>query len=430
MDLRPRAAVLGAAPRPRRLLGAPLVKRDRSLVILAAVAALLAALIWWDRRRPTTDEQNRERDHLVPGFARAAASEIAIERGGGGAVTRLRHEDAVVDRRPAAPSRRRRRRRVAPGRPRVRPRRAPHRQRRRRYAHQARPRHPRVTIKVANHVLRLGGDDPSRGVYVLRDGDPDALVVERRLVETAGIDPRLWISMRPTLTNPAKRDRLATGAWAIERKGGWRVAARSSRAPPTPRSMRWCSRSRAPRRPPRRLVRLQRRHASQPSTAPRRRSSAGAGRPQRRCLPAIPRHGSQPPRRPRRRPTTSAACSRCGSTTSSPPTSARCRCAARPVPGASPRRSPPPGPPATRRSAPRSSRSSPPRPQLLRRPARGAAVKLRLATSDDDVTVDLAGDHARRAGETITLDLAAAPTITLDATRLRAAGPDLGASPF
>jgi hypothetical protein len=63
-------------------------------------------------------------------------------------------------------------------------------------------------------------------------------------------------------------------------------------------------------------------------------------------------------------------------------------------------------------------------------PPAAGAVKLRLATADDDITVAVAGDRARRTGETITLDLAAAPTITLDATRLRAAARDLGAIPF
>src|SRR5439155_7615847 len=75
----------------------------------------------------------------------------------------------------------------------------------------------------AGHVLRVGGDDPSRSVYALRDAEPDALVVERRLAETADIDPRLWISTRPTLADPGEAKELATAEWTIARTGGWRV---------------------------------------------------------------------------------------------------------------------------------------------------------------------------------------------------------------
>ncbi|HEX8952320.1 MAG TPA: hypothetical protein VF945_10775, partial [Polyangia bacterium] len=66
------------------------MKRQGSLVALGVAAVVVAALVWLDQRRPTTEEAGRQRQHLVPGFDRARATELEIERRG--AVTRLRHE--------------------------------------------------------------------------------------------------------------------------------------------------------------------------------------------------------------------------------------------------------------------------------------------------------------------------------------------------
>src|SRR5262249_45112828 len=87
------ATAVGARPRRRRLLGAPLVKRNRVLYLLAGACALLAALLWWDRRRPSTAEQQREGAHVLPmfdRFARAAAPTVEIDRDG--TITRLVHD--------------------------------------------------------------------------------------------------------------------------------------------------------------------------------------------------------------------------------------------------------------------------------------------------------------------------------------------------
>jgi hypothetical protein len=53
-------------------------------------------------------------------------------------------------------------------------------------------------------------------------------------------------------------------------------------------------------------------------------------------------------------------------------------------------------------------------------PLAGAGTRLRLATRDDDVTVAVDGARARRAGETVTLELASSPSLSFDAGRLRA----------
>jgi uncharacterized protein DUF4340 len=198
------------------------VRKRGSLVVLAAVAALVAVLVWWDRRRPTTDESARERQHLVPGFDRARATELAIERRG--VTTRLRHEASgwwIV-----GPPRRRAddgavesllgvlefgtvERRIADVDGAL--------------AAKLGLQNPRVIVRVEGHVLRVGGDDPSRGVYVTRDDEPGALVVEHRLIETADLDPRLWMSMRLTLSSPSEARKVAFG-WTLERQaGGWRV---------------------------------------------------------------------------------------------------------------------------------------------------------------------------------------------------------------
>ena len=81
---------------------------------------------------------------------------------------------------------------------------------------------PRVLVRVLGHTLRIGGDDPSRNVYVARDDEPGALVAEHRLVETADLDPRLWMSMRATLNAPSEARTIGFG-WTLERRGSWRV---------------------------------------------------------------------------------------------------------------------------------------------------------------------------------------------------------------
>ena len=122
--------------------------------------------MWIDRRRPSHRRgRTRQRQQLLPAFDRESATEIEIERRG--AVTRLRHEasgwwlvgpprrraddDAVesllsvleygeVDRRIGDVDASMRAKLGLD--------------------------RPRVTVRVAGHTLRIGGDDPSRAVYV------------------------------------------------------------------------------------------------------------------------------------------------------------------------------------------------------------------------------------------------------------------------
>ncbi len=199
------------------------MRRGRTVFVLAAVAVLLAVAVWLDARRPSTDEQRHERARLLPGFDRAAATTIEIERAG--AVTRLRHEasgwwlaelhrradDGNVEALLGALEYGELERRVAPVDAAL--------------WHTLGLDRPRVVVRVAGHTLAVGNDDPARGVYVRRDGEPAALVAEHRLVETADLDPRLWRSLRLTLVEPADAARLAAGPWALERRAGWRVTA-------------------------------------------------------------------------------------------------------------------------------------------------------------------------------------------------------------
>jgi hypothetical protein len=197
------------------------VKRQGSLVALGVAAAAVAALVWLDQRRPSTDESTRERQHLVPGFDRARATEIDLERSGGGAGVALRHEASgwwIV-----GPPRRRADDTAVESLLAV----LEYSEIERRLDHvDAKLREklglatPRVILRVEGHTLRIGGDDPSRGVYVERDGD--VVVAERRLIETAGIDPRLWLSMRVTLRDPSEARAIAFG-WKLEHGAGWRV---------------------------------------------------------------------------------------------------------------------------------------------------------------------------------------------------------------
>ena len=198
------------------------MKRNRSLALLAAVAVVMAALVWWDRRRPSTEEAARQHERILPGFDRAAATEITVDRAG--VTTQLRHEasgwwlvaprrradDGAVEALLAVLEEGQIERRLAVVD-------EPLRQRLGLAA-------PRARVHVAGRTLTIGGDDPSRGVYLMRDGEPGALVAEHRLVETADLDPRLWRSMRLGLREPADAARLAYGeSWALERRGGWRV---------------------------------------------------------------------------------------------------------------------------------------------------------------------------------------------------------------
>jgi hypothetical protein len=198
------------------------VKRQWTLVALGVAAALVAVLIWLDQRRPSTEEATRQRQHILPGFERARATEIEIERPT--PATKLRHEetgwwivgpprvradDTAVDsllavleygeiERTIKNVDAKLREKLGLG-------------------------VPRVILRVEGHTLRIGGDDPSRGVYVERDDDRDVYVAERRLIETAGIDRRLWLSMRLTIAAPDNAKQIATDAWTLENVGGWHV---------------------------------------------------------------------------------------------------------------------------------------------------------------------------------------------------------------
>lgn len=198
------------------------MKRHATLLVLSAVAALVAALLLWDRGRPASDEAARAQEKLLPSFDRAAATELTIERGA--VSTALRHEaggwytttphrradDAAVEGLLGA---------------------LEYGQIARRIGHvDAATRaelgldHPRVVVRVAGHTLRIGGEAPARAVYVQRDDEPDALVADHRLVETADLDPSLWRSLRLTLSDPLEAARVAYGPWAAERRNGWRIA--------------------------------------------------------------------------------------------------------------------------------------------------------------------------------------------------------------
>lgn len=203
------------------------MKRQGSLIALGVAAAVVAALVWLDQRRPSTEEASRQRQHLVPAFDRARATELEIDRRG--ATTKLRHEaSGWWATSSGGPPRRRaddsavesllsvleygeidRRITKVDGALRAKLGLDP----------------PRVTVRVAGHTLRIGGDDPSHGVYVLRDDDPAVLVAEHRLVETADLDPRLWMSMRVTLRDPTEARAIACSGWTLTRSPGWRVTA-------------------------------------------------------------------------------------------------------------------------------------------------------------------------------------------------------------
>ncbi|MDB4965543.1 MAG: hypothetical protein JWN44_1232 [Myxococcales bacterium] len=404
------------------------MKRDRSLVILAAVAALLSAFIWWDRQKPTTDERQRDRDHLLPGFARATATEIAIERKG--AVTRLRHEanwwiegpprrradDDNVEALLAVLEFGRVERRI--GHPDA------------ATLTKLGLDHPRAIVKVAGHTLRLGGDDPSRGVYLVRDDEPDALVVERRLAETADVDPRLWISMRPTLTDPSEAKQLATDDWALERKGGWRITrpvvtrAADAKVDALVQALQ--------------RVRAQRLDDPCAADGGIHFSIDGAAQALVRGPLVLRGDGACLQFRPTDLNLLSTPAATYYERRLFPlrlddvvaadlgPLSLRREAGVWRI--TAPLAAAGPASDEAVRAALEPLLVAEARSFSAAPPAAGA-TRLRVATRDDDIIVAVDGNRARRAGETVTLDLATAPAITLDATRLRAAAADLGATP-
>lgn len=198
------------------------MKRQGSLIALGVVAAGVAALVWLDQRRPSTEESQRERQHIVPNFDRARATELELDRRG--ATTKLRHEasgwwlvgpprrradDTAVESLLAVLEYGTIDRRIA----------TVDASLRNKLGLDA----PRVVVRVQGHTLRIGGDDPSHGVYVARDDEPAALVAEHRLVETADLDPRLWMSMRPTVRDPSEAKSIGNGTWLLAHERGWLV---------------------------------------------------------------------------------------------------------------------------------------------------------------------------------------------------------------
>jgi hypothetical protein len=186
--------------------------------------ALVAAVVLLDRTRPSTDEAAHARRRILPGFARAQATRIEIARRDGRTLS-LAHESSgwwLT---------------------------APHRRaddnavesllavlefgqvERRASDHDAEARRrcglepPLVIVRAADHVLRIGGDGPARGVYLVRDDQQEVLVAEHRLVEAADRDPALWRSLQPTLSDPAQASRLGFGEWMLARDRGWQVTA-------------------------------------------------------------------------------------------------------------------------------------------------------------------------------------------------------------
>ncbi len=200
------------------------MKRRGSLVALGLAAAVVAALVYWDARRPTTDEANRARQHILPGFERANATEVEVERRNTPA-TKLRHEasgwwivsgdkrlradDSAVDSLLAVLEYGEVERRIDHADATLRA--------------TLGVNAPNVIVRVEGHTLRIGNDDPSRGVYVARDDEPGVIVAERRLIETADIDPRLWLSMRLTIADPAEAKEISTAGTTLTRDGVWRV---------------------------------------------------------------------------------------------------------------------------------------------------------------------------------------------------------------
>jgi hypothetical protein len=196
------------------------VKRGRALPLFGAAAALVAAALWLDRGRPGTDEAQRERAALLPGFDATRAARVELRRGADG-VTLVKEggawwvaaphvraetgrvesllgalEGAAVERRVAADART--------------------------LGLEA----PRVTLIVDGHRLRLGADDAAgRGVYLARDDEREALLVDRHLLETSDVASDAWRARRLCVDGVSGAVRLAWGPWALVRDAGgvWRL---------------------------------------------------------------------------------------------------------------------------------------------------------------------------------------------------------------
>jgi hypothetical protein len=198
------------------------VRRNATLIGLAVVLALLAGLALLDRTRPSSDQAAHTRRRILPDFVRAQASHIELARRDGRKVTlvheatgwwlaepRRRADDDAVEALLAVLEfgQVERRATVADA------------EARKRFGLDP----PLVTISVGAHVLRVGEDGPVHGVYLLRDDDREVLVAEHRLVEVADRDPQLWLSLRVTLSDPLAARQLATDTWTLTRERGWRV---------------------------------------------------------------------------------------------------------------------------------------------------------------------------------------------------------------
>lgn len=198
------------------------MKRYRTLVVLVLLLAVLGALALLDRRRPSTDEAAHLRGRILPAFARAQTTRIELARRDGRTVA-LRHEasgwwlsdprrradDATVESLLAvlelgqiernagvADATAKKTFGLDP---------------------------PLVVVRAGDHTLRIGGDGPGSGVYLQRDDEPGVLVAEHRLVEAADLDPALWRLPHATLSDPAGASRIAFGGWSVARDRGWRV---------------------------------------------------------------------------------------------------------------------------------------------------------------------------------------------------------------
>ncbi|HZS36373.1 MAG TPA: DUF4340 domain-containing protein [Polyangia bacterium] len=194
----------------------------RALAVLVAIAAAVGALLWWDRGRPSTDDARAARARLAPGFERARAFAITIERGGektrleraddGWWLTepRRRADDDAVEQILGELEFGQVERRLYPdaaGRARM--------------GLDA----PRATITVGDWTARVGGDAPGgHAVYVARGGEREALVVERRLLEVIDRARDGFVSKRLAVGAVGGVRQFGAGAVLIKREPrGWRL---------------------------------------------------------------------------------------------------------------------------------------------------------------------------------------------------------------